>query len=62
MDDLTPERCEVEIVRLLLERALTEFQARQDSLLAGFFLLSVTYQPLPLKTIPAGWMSRRTWP
>jgi hypothetical protein len=28
----------------------------------SFFLLSVTYQPLPLNTMPAGWMSRRTWP
>jgi hypothetical protein len=57
MDSPTPTGVGPQIRVPRLRETLFGFQAP-----LSFFLLSATYQPLPLNTMPAGWMSRRTWP
>jgi hypothetical protein len=57
MDSPTPVGMGPQIRVPWLRETLFGFQAP-----LSFFLLSVTYQPLPLNTMPAGWISRRTWP
>jgi hypothetical protein len=57
MDSPTPTGVGPQIRVPRLRETLFGFQA-----LSSFFLLSATYQPLPLNTMPAGWMSRRTRP